>query len=73
MSRDEIIAVLRLQNVPNIGDVTAKKLISDCGSPSAIFEDKMHHLLKMMALDRLPLRGLMDMEHLEAASGVRIY
>tara|TARA_R110000868_G_scaffold93810_1_gene259403 strand:+ start:7784 stop:8887 length:1104 start_codon:yes stop_codon:yes gene_type:complete len=68
MSRDEIIAVLRLQHVPNIGDITAKKLISNCGSPSLIFEDKMHHLLKIDGIGSATLRGLMDMEHLEAAA-----
>ena len=28
MTEPEIIAALRLQNIPNIGDVTAKKLIA---------------------------------------------
>lgn len=67
MSRDEIIAVLRLQNVPNIGDITAKKLISNCGSPSVIFEDKIRHLLKIDGIGSSTLKGLMDLEHLEAA------
>ena len=67
MSRDEIIAILRLQNVPNIGDTTAKKLISNCGNPSAIFEDKMRHLLKIDRIGSGTLKGLMDSEHLEAA------
>ena len=67
MSRDEIIAVLRLQHVPNIGDITAKKLISNCGSPSLIFEDKLHHLLKIDGIGSATLKGLMDMEHLVAA------
>lgn len=67
MSRDEIIAVLRLQNVPNIGDITAKKLISSCGNPSAIFEEKMTRLLKLDGIGSGTLKGLMDSEHLEAA------
>ncbi len=67
MSRDEIIAILRLQNVPNIGDITAKKLISSCGSPLAIFEEKMTRLLKLDGIGSGTLKGLMDMEHLEAA------
>ena len=46
---DELVAILRLQHVPNIGDVLAKKLISHCGSPSAIFEDKKQNLLKIDA------------------------
>ena len=67
MSRDEIIAILRLQNVPNIGDITAKKLISGCGSPLAIFEEKMSRLLKLDGIGSATLKGLMDREHLEAA------
>jgi len=67
MTRDEIIAILRLQNVPNIGDVTAKKLISSCGSPSAIFEEKMTRLKKLDGIGSGILKGLMDLEHLEAA------
>ena len=40
MTTNELLALLRLQNIPNIGDVTAKKLIAHCGSPKAIFCDK---------------------------------
>ncbi|MEQ8219528.1 MAG: DNA-processing protein DprA [Arenibacter sp.] len=67
MTRDEIIAILRLQNVPNIGDVTAKKLISSCGSASAIFEEKVTRLKKLDGIGSSILKGLMDREHLEAA------
>ena len=41
MTIDELTAVLRLQNVPNIGDITAKKLIAHCGGPEAVFSDKL--------------------------------
>ncbi|PCJ97668.1 MAG: DNA-protecting protein DprA [Flavobacteriaceae bacterium] len=67
MTKDELIAVLRLQNIPNVGDVTAKKLISHCGSPLAIFQDKTKNLLKISGIGAYTLRGLFDGEHLEAA------
>ncbi|NNG09398.1 MAG: DNA-protecting protein DprA [Arenibacter sp.] len=67
MSKDEIIAALRLQNVPNIGDITAKKLIGNCGSPAAIFEERTHHLLRIDGIGKHTLKGLKDLEHLEAA------
>lgn len=67
MTKDELIATLRLQNVPNIGDVTAKKLISHCGSPIAVFEDKEQNLLKISGIGTYTLKGLYDAEHLEAA------
>lgn len=67
MSKDEVIAILRLQSIPNIGDITAKKLIGSCGSPWAIFSDKLSALLKIDGIGRHTLKGLMDTEHLEAA------
>lgn len=67
MTPDELIAVLKLQNVPNIGDVTAKKLIAHCGSPEAVFTDKRQQLLKIDGIGSYTIRGLNDAEHREAA------
>ncbi|GLU43164.1 DNA-processing protein DprA [Allomuricauda sp. NBRC 101325] len=67
MTEPEIIAALRLQNIPNIGDVTAKKLIAHCGSPIAVFEDKPHHLLKIDGIGRFTINGLFDAIYLEEA------
>ena len=67
MTTDELIAVLRLQNIPNIGDVSAKKLIAHCGSPSAIFNDKSQNLLKIDGIGTFTIKGLYDTEHFEAA------
>ncbi|WP_291868109.1 DNA-processing protein DprA [Maribacter sp.] len=73
MTTTELIAVLRLQRVPNIGDVTAKKLITHCGSPAAIFEDKLQNLLKIDGVGTHTLRGLFDGEHLESAESEFAY
>lgn len=67
MTTDELLAVLRLQHTPFIGDVTAKKLISYCGSPSEIFKTKKEHLLKIDGVGTYALQGLYDGEHIEAA------
>jgi len=40
MSESELIYLLALQRIPNIGDVTAKKLVHHFGSAKAIFETK---------------------------------
>ena len=64
---DELIAILRLQRIPNIGDVLAKKLIAHCGSPNAIFEDKQRNLLKIEGIGTHALRHLFEKAHLEAA------
>lgn len=67
MTEPEIIAVLRLQKIPDFGDVTAKKLIAHCGSPSAIFDGKQQDLLKIDGIGKMTLKGLFDPVHLEEA------
>ncbi len=73
LTEDEFIAVLRLQNIPNVGDVTAKKLITHCGSPSAVFDDKVGRLLKIDGIGTHTISGLHDTEHLEAAQEEYVY
>ncbi len=67
MTEPEIIAALRLQAIPNIGDVTAKKLIAHCGCPSAVFDDKVKHLLRIEGIGRFTLKDLHDTSYLKAA------
>lgn len=67
LSKAELIAILRLQNIPNIGDVNGKKLIRHCGSATAIFDDKLQSLLKIDGIGTHTLQGFHDREHLEAA------
>jgi len=63
----ELINLLRLQQIPNIGDITAKKLIMHCGHQNAIFEDKLHHLLKIEGIGSYTLKNLHDIIYLENA------
>ena len=67
MNTNELLAALRLQSIPNIGDVTAKKLIAHCGNPEAIFRHKKAQLLKIDGIGTYTLQGLHDSEHREAA------
>lgn len=67
MTTDELIAVLRLQHTPYIGDVTAKKLISHCGSATEVFKAKKGDLLRIEGIGSQVLSGLYDTEHQEAA------
>ncbi len=64
MIKDELIAVLRLQNIPYIGDLTAKKLIAHCGSPMAVFTDKRKHLEKIEGIGSVTIAGLQNRKHL---------
>ena len=47
MSNTNLLYALALQNAPNIGDITAKKLIAHCGSPEAVLNEKKQNLLKI--------------------------
>ncbi len=67
MTKSKIIAALRLQATPNIGDVTAKKLIAHCGSPEAIFEHKLHQLLKIEGIGTTTLKELYNPVYREKA------
>ncbi len=67
MSENELIALLRLQQIPNIGDVIAKKLLERCGSATAIFQEKKQHLLKIDGVGTATLSGLHAKVYLEAA------
>ncbi|EWH14475.1 DNA protecting protein DprA [Cellulophaga geojensis KL-A] len=67
MTTTELIATLRLQSIPNIGSVTAKKLIAHCGSASQIFCSRKTDLLKIDGIGTLKLKNIFDTSHLDAA------
>ncbi len=67
LTEKELVNVLRLLNIPHIGDRTAKKLLAHCGSSTAIFEDKVQHLLKIDGIGSWVLRHLHDIKYLKAA------
>lgn len=47
-----------LQKAPRIGDITAKKLIQKCGSPKAVFEEKITSLQKINGIGQLITKDL---------------
>lgn len=67
MTDKELIAALRLQRIPWVGDVTAKRLINHCGSPSAVFDDKKQALSRIEGVGDYILRGLRNRKYLEEA------
>ncbi len=73
MTTNELVAVLRLQCIPNIGDVTAKKLIAHCGSPEAVFTDKRQFLERIDGIGTVTLRGLQDIKYLKMAEAEAKY
>lgn len=67
MQDEELIAILRLQNIPHIGDVTAKKLISHCGNAAAVFQEKLRLLQRIDGIGSHMLQRLHDPAYLLTA------
>ncbi|MGB3605657.1 MAG: DNA-processing protein DprA [Psychroserpens sp.] len=58
MTDRDLIYTLALQHVPKIGDVTAKKLISHCGSAEAVLTEKKSNLLSIDGIGQTIIKGL---------------
>ena len=67
MTENDLLYALALQHVPNIGDITAKRLISQCGSAEAVLKEKRENLLKIDGVGRVILEGLSKPHHLKEA------
>ncbi len=67
MTETELLLVLALQHVPKVGDITAKKLISHCGSVEAVFQEKRRNLLKIDGIGTTVLSELFHTYHHEEA------
>ncbi|MAO07998.1 MAG: DNA-protecting protein DprA [Alteromonas sp.] len=57
-SETELLYVLALQRVPNLGEISAKKLIGLLGSAEAIFKEKKSNLLKIEGIGSHKLKHL---------------
>lgn len=66
-TEQEIIALLRLQKTANVGDVTAKKLITYFGSASEIFLQKRSSLEKINGIGSVLVANLLNDENQKAA------
>lgn len=67
MTETDLLHLLALQNVAKIGDITAKKLISHCGSAQSIFKEKKRNLLLIDGIGSTTISDLFGSYHLEAA------
>ena len=67
MTEDELLYVLALQHVSNVGDMGAKKLIAHCGSAEAVLKEKKHKLAKIDGIGTVRLNDLGLKTHLKAA------
>lgn len=67
MNDTELLSVLALQNTPNLGDATSKKLIRHFGSAEAIFRESRASLSKINGVGKAKLEGLFDSSKFKAA------
>jgi DNA processing protein len=67
MTENNLLYTLALQHVPNIGDITAKRLISNCGSAEAVLKEKKQNLLKIDGIGNVTISDLFKPHHLKEA------
>ena len=67
MTDNDLLFTLALQHVPNIGDITAKKLISHCGSAEFVIKEKKQNLAKVDGIGQVILNELHKSHHLKEA------
>lgn len=67
MTENDLLYTLALQHVPNIGDITAKRLISHCGSAEAVLKEKKQNLLKIDGIGSITISDLFKTHHLKEA------
>lgn len=67
MTENELLYTLALQHVPNIGDITAKRLINHCGSAEAVLKERKQKLLKIDGIGSIILSELHELHHLKEA------
>ena len=67
LSSIELLALLRLQKVPLVGDINAKRLLERCGTAEQVFKERKATLQKIDGIGTALLSGLWDTIHLEEA------
>ena len=67
MTENDLLYTLALQHVLNIGDITAKRLISNCGSAEAVLKEKKQNLLKIDGIGSATVSDLFKTHHLKEA------
>lgn len=57
---EQLLYHIALTSIPNIGDVTAKKLIAYCGSSEQVFKDKKSLLEKVPGIGSVYAKSILD-------------
>ncbi|WP_203294959.1 DNA-processing protein DprA [Luteirhabdus pelagi] len=67
LSEQELLYTLALQRIPNLGDISAKKLLRHFGTAEGIFKAKKRELLKIDGIGSLKLKSLFNAQYLDEA------
>ena len=67
LSKNELRYTLALQRIPNLGDISAKKILRKVGSAEAVFKEKKSNLAKIDGIGLLRLREINLKQQLEQA------
>ncbi|QQX77751.1 MULTISPECIES: DNA-processing protein DprA [Aequorivita] len=67
LSKNELRYTLALQRIPNLGDISAKKLLRKMGAAEAIFKEKKSNLAKIDGIGLLRLKDINLNKQLEEA------
>ena len=67
MTKEELLYLLALQRIPNIGDISAKKLLRKMGSAENIFKEKKSNLLKIEGIGLNTLKELNNSSYIDEA------
>jgi|SRR5690625_21099 len=67
MKESELISLLRLQALPNIGDISAKKLLQKFETAENLFRSKKSELLKIDGFGKIRLKEFFNPKYLKAA------
>lgn len=73
MTENDLLYTLALQHVPNIGDITAKRLINHCGSAEAVIKERKQKLLNIDGIGSIILSDLNKPHHLKEAEKELIF
>ncbi|MGB3775382.1 MAG: DNA-processing protein DprA [Leeuwenhoekiella sp.] len=67
MNQEELLALLTLQRIPNLGDTSIKKLMRVAGNAKAVLSEKENNLLKIDGIGKHKIKELKDTKHHRAA------
>lgn len=73
MTENDLLYTLALQHVHNIGDITAKRLISHCGSAEAVLKETKNNLLKIDGIGSVTISDLFKTHHLKEAEKEMVF